>query len=110
MLSNEGEKNLKLLQDLAIQIWGTNLNIINVKIHNAPFDIFEINMLIYGCYEILLEYEKGSFATSIKMNNIFIFLDKISDENIVYGFESVLPQNIISNFNILDKTLRERFL
>jgi len=106
MLSNEGKNNLEMLKKLANKTWGTNLKIIKTTIRDAPFDTFVFNMLIYEQYEVLLEYEKGTFSTSIKINGKFVFLDQLTDKNVVYGFDSLIPENITLNFNTLDETLK----
>jgi hypothetical protein len=106
MLSNEGMENLKLLKQLAYRTWGTNLQIMAEKVINIPVDAFEIQMKIYCCYDILLEYETGTFALKIWDESKFVYLDKLTDEKVIYGFDSMITDSIMNNFNILDRVLK----
>jgi len=109
MLSNEGQNNLQLLRNLAINYWGDNLQIIGIDIHEkAPFDIFEINILIYGKFHVLLEYEIGTFGISVKVDNGLVILSKFTEKEIVRGFDSLVPKNIEHNFKVLDEELKLR--
>jgi hypothetical protein len=108
MLSNEGKNNSQLLQEVAQQLWKNDLQMIKTKVEDAPFDMFVIQMMLYKRHEILLEYEKGTCAISVKVNGKYVYLDKLSNEKIIFGFNSMLPENVVNNFTILDNFLKNK--
>lgn len=106
MLSKHGTKNLTLLKELINQFWGTNVRIINEEVINAPFDMFKMNIIIYDKFEILIEYDRSIIGISIKIDNNFINLRKLTDKETIKGFESSEKDSILYNFKILDDVLK----
>ena len=107
MLSNEGDMNRKLLKELALKKWKNNLVIQKEIEIEIPVDAFEIYMLIYGQFKILLEYEIGTFALKIWSGEKYEYLDKFTNDRIVYGFESIVSENITWNYRVLDDVLED---
>lgn len=106
MLSEEGLMHLKLLKNLMQQFWGSNARIINEEVLNAPFDMFKMNIIIYDKFEILIEYDRSIIGISIKIDNNFINLRKLTDKETIIGFESSGKDSILHNFKILDDVLK----
>ena len=106
MLSTEGQKNRKLLKQIAYKMWKADIEILSEREINIPLDAIEIYMLIYGQYNILLEYETGTFALKIMLNGKYEYIDKYTDKKIIYGFDSLIENNIINNYKVLDLLLK----
>jgi len=106
MLSEEGLMHLKLLKNLIQQFWRCNARIINEELLNAPFDMFKMNIIIYDKFEILIEYDRSIIGISIKIDNNFINLRKLTDKETIKGFESSEKDSILHNFKILDDVLK----
>ncbi len=107
MLSNEGVSNLKLLKDMLLRTWRNNVTILSETETQIPVDAFELLIVFYGHHKVLLEYEMGMFAFKIWTGKKFEYLDKFTNEKIVYGFDSMFPQNIQHNFEVLDEVLNK---
>ena len=88
MLSNEGVSNLKLLKDMLLRTWRNNVTILSETETQIPVDAFELLIVFYGHHKVLLEYEMGMFAFKIWTGKKFEYLDKFTNEKIVYGFDS----------------------
>jgi hypothetical protein len=86
--------------------WKNNIVLLNEEIKEIPVDAFEIQMQIYGHYKVLLEYEIETFALKVWVGEKFEYLDKYSKDNIFYGFDSMQPEKIQHNFDVLDRILK----
>lgn len=110
MLSENGLNKNNLLHELSEQFWGSNVQILDTKVLEVPFDMFEIKVLLYGRVEVLLGYDRSIIAISIKTNDGFVNLRKLTTEKAIIGFKSSEKDSILHNFKVLDKTLREMSL
>ena len=108
MLSKEGYKNLQKLKEGIKSTWGEKVHFTIAQELPLPVDAFRIEILVYGKYKILVEYEGGTFAYKLWSGAYFEYLDSLVDEKIVYGFKSMLQDNIVKNFAILDRYLQQK--
>jgi hypothetical protein len=107
MLSSEGINNLNLLKEMIFNTWGNNVVLLNERIMQIPVDAFEFQMQLYGSKKVLLEYETGTFALKLWTGERFEYLDKFVNDKIIYGFDSMIPENIQHNIYVLDKLLNQ---
>lgn len=107
MLSSVGLKNLNLLKKLINQFWGNNVEIINEKIFDAPFDMFSVLIKVNGRFVVLMEYDRSVLDISIKTDDGFIWLTDLAQTDIMEGFESCKEETLLYNFDVLDKTIKE---
>ena len=54
MLSEEGNNDLRMIIELVKQFWHSNVQIGDVEILDAPFDMFNIYMVVYENMEICI--------------------------------------------------------
>ena len=105
MLSSEGIANLNLLKGALTKMWNDSIVLEHETVMAIPVDAFEIQMTINGSFRVLLEYETGTFALKLWTGDKFEYLDKIIDDKIYYGFDSMLPDNIYNNLKVLEKVM-----
>lgn len=88
--------------------WGKNVSDLNlVQITDKPFDMFTLSMKLYGKHDVLVEYDRSTLGFSVKMNDKFVVLSKLSKIPIYRGFDSYINEgNIMHNFRALDDLLR----
>ena len=107
MLSENGTNKMVLLKEVINQKWGYESRIIHEKIFNAPFDMFKICVKLYNNFEVLIEYDRSIIAISIKIDESFINLRKLTKLETIKGFKSSDENSILHNFEVLDITLQE---
>ena len=106
LFSKQGNKNYKLLKDTIFSFWNDNVEIQEEKKIEIPVDAFEIYMQLYGRHKVLLEYETGTFALKLWTGEKYEYPDKFINDKMVYGFDSMTPENIIHNFSVMDVALK----
>jgi len=106
LLTKHGKQNYDLLIKEIQHYWENNVEIISEKRVDIPVDAFELLLCLYEKHKVLLEYETSTFALKLWRNENFVYLDKLTDKIVVYGFESMLSENIIHNFEVLDEVLK----
>ena len=88
-------------------MWDNDSEITNVITIDAPFDMFKINVLLYGEVEALLEYEKSIIAIKVKIGDEFISIRKLTEKEVVKGFDSSERAGLLHNFRVLDEVACE---
>jgi hypothetical protein len=105
MLDNEDKINIKQIEEIAKQIWDDECQFGNVDVKDAPFGMFEMQLMIYN-FDILLTYDRSILGINIKASGEYISIRKLTDKEIIGGFDSCRPENLLYNFRILDEMLR----
>ena len=106
MLDNEGKDNIRTIENTAKQIWGNMCHFGDIKVLEAPFCMFEMQMRIYDKFDILLTYDRSILGINIKVLGEFKNIRKFTSDEIKRGFESCVPENILYNFKVLDNILK----
>ena len=106
MLSSFGKANLEAIKQALNIVWEQNALVINEKVINRPFDMFEMDVKIYNKHNILISYDRSVIDISIKKDGEYKWLTDLTDQEIVEGFDSCILENLVHNFMILDKVLQ----
>lgn len=106
MLSNFGTANLEMLKQSLNTVWGQNARITDIRVIDRPFDMFEINLTINNRHKVLISYDRSIVDISIHKNDEYEWLTDLTDIEVVEGFDSCKPENLVHNFEVLDKVLR----
>ena len=86
--------------------WRNDVSAIQYRIVDTRrANIFIIEMEIFGKFNIKMEYENSTLGISVKQDNMFVGLSKLTNEKVYIGFDSCEPENIQHNFEVLDRTL-----
>jgi hypothetical protein len=104
----EEQKNIKLIEITANQVWGSNVQFSEIKVLNSPYPEFEWPMRLYGNVDVTLEYERSTVGIMIKTGEGYIGLSRMTDEQVFKGLKSCMPENLLHNFQVLDRLLRKR--
>ena len=96
------DKIIKLIKDK----WKDNVSKVQFQIANTSrANIFKIEMVMYGDYNVRIEYENSMMEILILYKGNFITLDELTNEKVYIGFDSCEPENLQHNFEVLDRTL-----
>lgn len=108
MLSNTVQSELHEVISKIKNYWGKNVSDINViTITDRPFNMFTVSMRLYGKYDILVEYDRSTLGFSVKKNDVFVVLSKLSTTPIFRGFDSYSTEsNMMHNLHALDDVVR----
>ena len=107
MLDSDLQEKVDELIKQIVNYWENNVSIINIITHKgAPFDVFEISTILYNRFDVIFEYERSTIGIKIKVGKEYIGLSRLSKEPIIKGFKSYIPENMLHNFGVLDKTLK----
>ena len=105
MLSKVGNNDLRLITELVKQFWHSNVQIGDVEILEAPFDMFNIYMIVYGNMEICITYDRSLVNLEVKQGNEYINIRNIIKEGFINGFASSENEPFLHNLRILDTYL-----
>lgn len=105
VLDKEGKENILTIKQAAQTIWGDDCKIETIQENNSPFCMFEILMNIYGCFDVLLTYDRSILGIHVKSNGEYLNIRRFTDKKMKGGFESCKLENLLYNFRILDEVL-----
>jgi len=78
MLDNDLQEKVDELINQIVSYWGNNVSVINIITHErAPFDIFEIYILLYSRFEVMVEYEGSTIGFRVKVGDEYIGLSRL---------------------------------
>lgn len=105
MLRSEGNSNLELIQEVARQIWNSNVQIGPVEVLEAPFDLFNLYLIVYGNREVRVTYDRSIVGLEVKLGDEYVNIRRIMKDDFVIGFESSKRESLLHNMKILDSLL-----
>jgi hypothetical protein len=95
------------LVDTIRRFWNNSVSEIKVvNMTDKPYDMFTLSMKMYGKFDVLMEYDRGTLSINVKMQDQFIVLSRLTNEQVYRGFEGYKPENLLHNFATLDKVLQ----
>ena len=106
MLIEEDRKNIELIRTTAQKVWGEDCVFGDFKELNSPYPEFEWNIVLYGRFEVRIEYECGGIGNMVKTADGYITLSRLTDEQVFRGLKSGIPENLLHNFQVLDRLLK----
>ena len=99
----EAEKLIKKIENF----WNKEVSDIQITdLTNSPFDMFTLYIKLYGKYEVKL-YDRSTLGINLKVKDQFIGLSRLTKEPVFKGFDGYKSENLLSNFKVLDKTVKE---
>jgi hypothetical protein len=99
------KRDVDNIRRIALEVWGANVNIDEIKPTSAPFPEFDWPMQLYGCIDIRLIYERAHLGADIMVKGVYVNILELTDTYII-GFDSTIPENILSNFKLLDEVVK----
>ena len=105
MLDKEAIRNIHLIKSIAEQIWGDNVVFGEINILNTPYSQFEVPMKLYREMDVLLVYDRSILDISVRKDNEYLWLSDLTDEKIIEGIDSTKQENLLHNFQVLDRLI-----
>lgn len=106
MLDNEAYVNIAQIKAIAIHVWGENCVFGELEVLDRPFSEFCWPMRLYNAFDVLLEYERSSVGFKVNTQQGFIGWHLLTNEQVIRGLKSCKPENMLHNFQVLDRVLR----
>ncbi len=103
MLNKEAQRNLQLIKQMIIQIWGEDCELLNIDIKDSPYSEFELLIRLYHKVEAGIYYDRSALDIGIKQNEKYILLGNLTNKPVVRGIKAMDPKNLRSNFLILNE-------
>ena len=103
MLNKEAQRNLQLIKQMIIQIWGEDCELLNIDIKDSPYAEFELLIRLYHKVEAGIYYDRSALDIGIKQNEKYILLGNLTNKPVVRGIKAMDPKNLRSNFLILNE-------
>lgn len=102
----EAVENIESIRNAAQQVWGKNVRFSDIQGKDSPYSEFEWHILLYNRFDIKMEYDRSMLEITVNTAQGYILLDKLTNEKIFLWFESCKPQNLLHNFQVLDRVVR----
>lgn len=56
---------------------------------------------------VVLSYDRSTLSIGVPTEKGYVVLSRIAEESIYRGFDGMKPENLLHNFQVLDRVLRE---
>jgi len=96
-----------MIRITAIQVWGNKVEFGEIKVLNSPYPEFEWVMRIYGV-DILLKYDRSALDIGVPQNDQYVLMSEFTNESFVRGMKSTEVNNLLHNFQVLDRLLKKQ--
>ena len=106
LLNKEAHKNIELIKTTAQKVWGEDCVFGEFTEPNSPYAEFEWHIELYRRFRVRLDYERGGIGNMILTENGYIALSRLTDEKVFRGLQSSSPENLLHNFQVLDRLLK----
>ncbi len=108
MLNKYAHRNIELISTTALRVWDEYCEFGEIKIKKSPYPEFEWMMKLYGQYGIRLVYDRSILVIEVPTKNGYTELSNVSEEKVFHFFDSLKPENLLHNFQVLDRLLRKQ--
>ena len=107
MLNKEAHRNIELIRATAQKVWSEECVFGELKELNSPYAEFEWYMVLYGRFEVRFEYDRGIPGIDVPTEDGDALVGMGTEEVFGFlGFEGMRPENLLHNFQVLDRLLR----
>ena len=108
MLSRRGNDNLQMMKEWMNQYWHSNVEMGELEILNAPFDMFNLYLTVYGDREVRITYDRSLVNLEVKQGNAYEDIRRFLKAGFIDGFASSEKVPFLHNLKILDTYLCAR--
>jgi len=107
MLIEEDRASIELIRETAQKVWGEECVFGELKEPNSPYPEFEWYVVLYGRFEVRLEYDRGLLGIDVPTEDGDVLVGMGTEEIFGFlGFEGMKPENLLHSFQVLDRLLR----
>ena len=104
----EEQKNIEMIRITAIQVWGNKVEFGEIKVLNSPYPEFEWSMWLYNQFNIKLSYDRSTLSIGIPTEEGYVVLSRLTEESVFWGFDGMKSENLLHNFQVLDRLLKKQ--
>jgi len=101
----EEVEHIGLIKETALKVWAKNVKFYKIKGINSPYPEFEWDIRLYNMFNIKLIYDRSILCIEVLTGEEYMELSRITDERIYHFFDSLKPENLLHNFQVLDRLL-----
>ena len=73
-------ENVTLIEAAAQRVFGENYTFGKLKILERPYTEFQLPMLLYNQFDVILEYERSTVGVMLRTEAGYVGLSKMTDE------------------------------
>ena len=110
MLNKEANKNLQLIKETALNIWGDNCTFSELDVKDSPYAEFELPVCLYQKVKVGIYYDRSALDIGLWQDGKYVLLGKFTEKPVFRGFKAMKPENLEYNFNVLDEVIHKKFL
>jgi hypothetical protein len=107
VLDREAIEDMALIEKTANQTWKNNIEFGELEEIKSPYPQFEWSMRLYDRYMIGLSYDRSTLSINIPTKEGQMALSRVAKETVFRGFDGMKPENLLHNFQVLDRFLRK---
>ena len=102
----EAVENIDLIKKTALQVWGENIEFGEIKGSNSPYPEFEWQIYLYSKFSIKLDYDRSTLSIGVPTKDGYVVLSSLANELVFGGFDGMKPENLLHNFQVLDRLIQ----
>ena len=106
LLNNEAYRDKEVIKTTAQNTWGENCVFGEFKELNSPYPEFVWILQLYGRFDVKLNYDRSTLHIEFPTSEGYEPLLGATDEHIFKGFDGMKPENLLHNFQVLDRIVK----
>ena len=108
MLNNDAYQNIELIRTTAQQVWGNNCKFKELQAIKSPYPEFVWILQLYGRFDVKLNYDRSTLHIEFPTEEGYEPLLGATDEYVFKGFDGMKPENLLHNFQVLDRLVSKK--
>jgi hypothetical protein len=108
LLNKFDKENIAIIKAAAQKVFGNNYKFGELELLDRPFTEFNLPMRLYNIFDVMLEYERSTIGIMVKTKEGYVGLSRMTDEQVFKGLKSCKPENMLHNFQALDRLLHKQ--
>lgn len=106
LLNNDAYRNIELIKSTAQQVWENDCKFGELKEINSPYPEFVWILQLYGKFDVKLNYDRSTLHIEVPTKEGFEPLIGYTEESVFRGFDGMIPENLLHNFQVLDRLIQ----
>jgi hypothetical protein len=107
LLNNEAHKNIEIIKVTAQSVWGENCILSDFKEDESLYPEFEWVLRLYDQFDVKLNYDRSTLSIGVPTKEGYMVLSRVAEEPVFRGFDGMKPENLLHNFQVLDRLLNK---
>ena len=103
----EEKQNIDNIYRAAHDLWGENVVFGDIEVIESPYPEFDLPMKLFDKVGILLNYDRSALDIGVPKDGRYVLMSEFTDKPFVRGMKATQPENLISNFRVLDEVAKK---